>query len=525
MLRVFLYQISMLLVDPDELGLAPDSFERHLPDVVRRMVDPEDFVGFYAETEGASTCCPLMLTAMLLLQFRYDVSDRELVERCWRDLGWRHAIGLEHGKRPPSVRTVQRFREKILAIKGDNFLHRLSLELAVSDGLIDDVTLQTQDSTNTDCRGAVIDTFNLVATGIGQVIRTVASCLGRRAEELAEQWGLQRYLARSIKGQVDIDWNDEAARNALLTEEIRDADRLPKLVVELHVQLPSTVEVALALLAQVAHQDVEELDDGTFQIARGTTPGRVISITDPEARHGRKSSSKVIKGFKTHVQGTIDSQFVTGIVMTDASVHDSKPSPDLIKQSESYGLKPDEVVDDAAYGTGANIRECKKLGVDVLTKQGAPSNRGSLPKRDFDIDLERMEVRCPAGETSRRCTFVKAATNSEQRVPKFHFDKATCQACELREQCCGATAKGGNRTIKLSEYEPELQRIKAFNASGRATRVLRSRSAVERLIAHLVKMGMRHARFFGLHKTQLQAFMVAAAYNVQRYITLMVQRA
>jgi hypothetical protein len=390
-LRIFLYQLSMLLVDPDELGLAPDAFERHLPDIVRRMLSREDFDGIWAPTRrGAPTWCPLSLTAMLALQYRYNVSDRDLVERCWRDLAWRHAIGLEHGKRPPSVRSVQRFRSKLLDAKGNDYLMRLTLELARSEDLIGDARMQGMDSTNTDCRGAIIDTFNLVAAAIGQVVKKVARCLGRRAEDLAKQWELERYLSRSIKGRVSIDWSDAAARNALITEEIRDADRLPELVAGLGVVLPPDVQEALELLAQVSRQDVEELEGGTFAIARGTVSGRVISVTDAQARHGRKSSSKTINGFKTHVMGTLESQFVTGIVVTDAGVHDAKPSTELIEQGDTHGLEPGEAVADAAYGTGANVRACEQLGVDILTRQATVSRPGGLAKRDFAIDLDRM---------------------------------------------------------------------------------------------------------------------------------------
>ena len=127
-----------------------------------------------------------------------------------------------------------------------------------------------------------------------------------------------------------IDWNDEQARNALLTEEIRDTDRLTELVNELDVSLPPEVDDALVLMRTVARQDVEQQADGTSAIKRGTAKGRTISITDPEARHGRKSSSKVIKGFKTHVQGTIDSQFVVGIITLEAKR----------KREEKLGLAP-----------------------------------------------------------------------------------------------------------------------------------------------------------------------------------------
>jgi len=520
MLRFSLYQQSLDEVDPDAIGLEEDSFERHLPWLVCRLVSPEDFKGFYVEDQGAGTCCPLMLLAMLLLQFRYQVSDKELVRRCRRDLGWRYAIGLHGDKKPPSVTSVRRFRGKLRELKGEDFIFASSLRLAVDEGLLEDVELQGVDSTNTDCRGAVVDTFNLVATGIGQVLRKVAGCLGERAELLAARWDLATYLRRSIKGGASIDWSDESARNALLTTEIRDADRLAELVPSLGVRFPSEVEASLELLRRVARQDVEELPDGTFRIARGTRAGRVISISDPEARHGRKSSSKVINGFKTHVTGTLESQFTTGIKVTDAATHDAQPTGDLIDQTEANKVKPAELVGDAAYGTGANRRACQAKGVELRTKLPTPSHKGAFTKRDFDIDIEARQVTCPAGVTTTHCTMVKDPAGSTTRVPLFRFANQDCGPCAMRAQCGKTVVRNGYRTIALSVYERELQQAQAFHATSRAADVLKSRSAIERLISHLVRLGMRHARFFGMHMVQFQAFMVGAVYNLQRLLTL-----
>ena len=225
--------------------------------------------------------------------------------------------------------------------------------------------LQAVDSTNTNCRGAVIDTFNLVAAAIGRVIRVTARCLGRRPRDLARDWNLSRYMARSIKGTANIDWSDAKQRNELLTSEIRDADALLETVRELsrEVHLPAEIQQATELLQKVARQDVEGLEDGTFKIARGTASGRIISVSDPEARHGRKSASKTINGFKTHVVGTIESQFVTGIAITDAATHDAEPTGTLLDQTEAHDLRPDELVGDSAYGAGANIRDSAKLSL------------------------------------------------------------------------------------------------------------------------------------------------------------------
>ena len=523
MLRIRLCQISLLAVDPDSIKLADDSFERRLPDVLPRILPAEELADLYGKPDvGAPTCCPLQLTAMLLLQFRFDLSERELEERCRRDLGFRYAMALDAGAEPPSLRSLRRFRTRLVEVKGDDFLFKLSLRFAHAEGLLDDAALQAIDSTNTGCRGAVIDTFNLVSAGIRQVIRVVARSLGRPPEMLAREWDLSRYLGRGIKGVAQIDWADAKQRNALLTEEIEHAERIAAKVRELkaRVTLPDEVDEALTLLRQVARQDVEKLEDGTFRIAKGTTPGRVISVTDPEARHGRKSSSKVINGFKTHIIGTIKSQFVTGIAITDAGVHDAMPTVGLIEQTDRHGVKPREAVADGAYGTGANLRACSELAVDLYTRQGRPSSHGAIPKRDFAIDLDAVTVTCPQGHVATNPTSVVDGNGSDGRVSQFSFSKEQCQACPLKETCCAATAKGRNRTVRLSTHEVEHQKNRAFGETERGRAVLRSRSAVERLISHLVRMGMRNARFFTMKKVQLQAYLVAAAYNLQRVMTL-----
>jgi IS5 family transposase len=519
MLRTSFYQQSMLEVDPDEVGLRKDSFERGLRSLLPCLVSLEDFRAFHPHAMGAPTCCPLVLTAMLLLQFRFNLTDTQLIERCQRDLGFRYSLALPRGRPAPKVSSLRRFRTWVDEEKGPEWIFRLSLALARDEGLIADSDRQVVDSSDTDCRGAIIDTFNLIATAIHQVIRNVARCLACETSELAEKWGLSRYLARSIKGAAGIDWSSESERNALLTREIRDADRLPRLVAGLGVELPENIGEALELLAKVARQDVEDQPDGTFRIAKGTAPGRIVSMTDPEARHGRKSSSKAITGFKTHVEGTIESQFVTGIVITDAGMHDAKPTLDLIEQAADVGLKPKELLGDCAYGTGANRRACREAGVELRTKLPTPSHT-CFTKRDFRIDLASKEVTCPNGVTTTTYSEVKDPSGSGEMVPNFRFPKEVCQECPLRERCGSVTAKGRGRLIALSRYEAEIQESQRYNAMPEAKVTLKKRSAVERLISHLVRMGMRHARFFGMHRVQFQAYMTAAAYNLQRYITL-----
>lgn len=519
MLRSTFYQQSLLEVDPDELGLKPGSFERELRSALPKLVSLEDFRPLHPSAEGADTCDPLVLTGMLLLQYRFGLSDDDLIARCIRDLGFRHALALEKGVAPPKVASLKRFRAAMRKLKGPDWLHQQVLKLAAEAGQVSTDELQAIDSTNTDQRGATLDTFNLISAAIRAVVLAMAAHLNRDPRDLGREWAATRYLGRSLKGRVSINWSDESARNQLLTSEILDAARIAELVRQSVDPVPDDIAEAMELMRRVVEQDVERLPDGTYKVVHGTARGRIVSVTDPEARHGHKSSAKTITGFKTHVMGTVTSQFVTAIDVTSAEVHDSVPTPGLIAQAASVGLKPKDAVGDAAYGTGPNRRACNELGVTLHAKLPTPSP-GGFPKRDFGIDLAAMSVTCPGGETTTTYSMVKDPGGSTEKVPQFRFPPATCRACPLREQCAKATADGRGRLIALNRHEAEIQEAQRMNAEPGEKALLRRRSAVERLLAHLVRMGMRQARFFGLAMVQFQAFMTAAAYNLQRYMTL-----
>ena len=108
-------------------------------------------------------------------------------------------------------------------------------------------------------------------------------------------------------GKPRIAWDDEAARDELVTALVNDALALsaapdPEAITE---QGGKPAE-AVALLALVAGQDVEPAEgsdgtDGRWRIARKTAPDRVISTVDPDARHAHKTRERRQDGFKAHV--------------------------------------------------------------------------------------------------------------------------------------------------------------------------------------------------------------------------------
>ena len=78
-------------------------------------------------------------------------------------------------------------------------------------------------------RGAVNDTYNLLADGIVKLLRALAAVAKITVGEWAETQGYERYLAPAPRGEAAIDWSDCKARAALLAEIVADVDRLLEL--------------------------------------------------------------------------------------------------------------------------------------------------------------------------------------------------------------------------------------------------------------------------------------------------------
>ena len=85
------------------------------------------------------------------------------------------------------------------------------------------------DTTNILGRGAVRDTYNLLADGIVKLLRALSQVEGISVREWAQARGYERYLSSSVKGEAAIDWSDKRARTALLAGIVTDADRLLEL--------------------------------------------------------------------------------------------------------------------------------------------------------------------------------------------------------------------------------------------------------------------------------------------------------
>lgn len=148
------------------------------------------------------------------------------------------------------------------------------------------------------------------------------------------------------------------------------------------------------LLAQVTDQDVERDEDGRLRIRRGVAKNRIISVTDPEMRHGRKSKNKCFDGYKAHVGEEPETELITGVAVGQASEHDGE------RLSDVTDAGVDTLIGDGAYGAAEVRAKMSESGVRVVAPQGPSGGTGLFTKAVFHIDLDEQTCRCPAGITA-----------------------------------------------------------------------------------------------------------------------------
>jgi len=368
---------------------------------------------------------------------------------------------------------------------------------------------------------ATLDTVSLVRGGIRGLLRALPAELAAQVRA-----GLRRNDDYATAGKPTCDWDDPAAREELVDVLFRDGYRA--LFALRGAQLGPDAAQAAELLATVIGQDIQETPDGRFVIAEGVAPDRVISLADPEARHGHQTAAHGFDGYKGHIASDPDSEIITAAEIGPANGGDAAMAEALLADLPASGPAGQSATEatagldlapvpaaygDSAYGTGAVLAHLDGRSITAMTKvPPLVAPRGRFAKDRFTIDLAAGTVTCPARLTV-------AITPRPGGGGLARFGRA-CQVCPLASAC--TTSRSG-RTITIHRHEALLararqrQRDPAWRADYRATR-----PKVERKLAHLLRRrhGGRRARMRGRQRVGQDWRLLAAAVNLARLATL-----
>ena len=503
-----------------------DTFYGLLASLRGQLFSDDDFAEIYCPDNGRDSVPPSLLATALLLQTYDKVSDAEAKARADFDIRWKVALGIEIEDRPFAKSTLQLFRAQLILHDKVREVFESSLRLARQSGYLKKRGMRVAlDTTYILGRGAVKDTYNLLADGIVKLLRALAAVANIAVGEWAEAQGYERYFGSSIKGEATIDWSDRKARAALLGEIVADADRLLELARQAWVELPEdsgqrqSIVDGAELLGQLLLQDVERKsgDGDAADDDDGVSKDRMLSVHDPELRHGHKSSRRRFNGHKAAIVVDTDSQLITAVDVLPGNAPDNLGALELVEQSEaSTGSVVEEAMGDAAYGDGGTRQTFADAGRRLVAKVPGRPDRKHFPKHDFHLDLAAGSCTCPAGQVTHAIVPAGKRTDRSGRVYRlqaFQFDGAVCGVCPLRPQCIAAQGRQGRRVL-IHPQEGMLQQARALQQSADYDEYRARRVVVEHRLARLVQLGIRQARYFGRVKTKFQLYLAATVANL-----------
>lgn len=493
-----------------------DSFYGRMAAVSDVLFRDDDLRDMYDPANGRPSIPPSLMSGVLLLQFHDDVSDGEAVQCLQFDLRWQVALNLPTDFPGFDPSSVTYFRQRLIEHQKERYAFDRFIKVGRTAGFIPDgVTLLT-DTTRAKGGGAVQDTYTLLRKGIRKLLKELGYAVPNKQRGLAPE--TQRLVATYLEQdrKAKIDWADPVQRAAQLQVLFQDAEA----ALDLAIERSDDAEVrAIAwLLVKIMGDDLKQDDQGRQRIAEGTAPDRIISITDPEMRHGRKSSAQRFDGFKVSVSTEQTSELIVDIADIPATGSDGQQlMPTIARVEQQTGVTVAQVLGDGAYGSGENRALCathQVHPVDLVAPLAVP-NDPAVDKSAFAIDLTAQTATCPQGHT------VAAQTGSPKLgLPtlSFTFPRATCEACSLFERC--VKSKTAGRTVGTHPYESYLQAARQHQLTDDFKTIYPLRSAIERKQAELVQHGLRDTRYRGHLKRQLQRLWTAAAVNLKRLFKL-----
>jgi hypothetical protein len=457
---------------------------------------------------GSSPTPPALLCLVVLLQAYVQASDAEAVELALMDARWQMVLDCLGTTDPPFCQAcLQQFRERLIAHDMDRRLLEATVDLAKKTeefgwkNLPKDLRIGV-DSRPLSGAGRVEDIFNLLGHAARKIAETASLLLEIDYVVLCRDAGIPLLLAPSIKAGLDVDWSDDKQKTAALNELDRQVNSLTEWVQN---HMSGELKPLLQLLARVKNQNLHTRADGTVQKREGVAPDRVISIEDPEMRHGRKSKSKRFNGYKEHVAADMDTKLVLACSVTPANAPEANAGVEIREELKRQDVSIGELDIDRGYITSVLVEYTHECGGEVVCKPWSVGKNKSafFTKDDFHMDFRSKTITCPNGETE---PFVLGQT--------VHFDLDACESCAFRERCTSSGLDSG-RSVHIAQDEKHQRdsRDMLKTKTGRAR--FRQRTPIEHRLAHIANRKGPRARYWGARKNLFDLRRTAAVQNLE----------
>jgi len=244
---------------------------------------------------------------------------------------------------------------------------------------------------------------------------------------------------------------------------------------------------------------------------------KAMSPVDPTAAWTSRGRNKVMFGYSLNYLIDMENAVIVDVEATPTRISkEVEATGTMIERTEQrFGLKPDHLAGDVAYGTGKMLGWLVERGIEphVPVWDKGKRDDGSLSRKDFTFNPVTDVYVCPKGATLKT-----TGTVHEGKTFLYRSSKRDCDPCPLKSKCCPRTA---SRKIPRDVNEAARDHARSLNGSDAYNQSARDRKKIERLFGEAKRnMAMTRLRLRGLSGAKDEFLLTATVQNLKRLAKL-----
>jgi hypothetical protein len=268
------------------------------------------------------------------------------------------------------------------------------------------------------------------------------------------------------------------------------------------------------LARRAIREFVEALESENPPINPDQAP-KAMSPSDPCAAWTTRGRHKVMFGYSLNYLMDMEAGVILDVEATPTRITKEVIATETMidRMEDRFGLKPDRIAGDVAYGTGKMLAWL--LGREIVPHipvkdQSEVAADGKFPRADFAYDAERNLYVCPNGKELKT-----SGTPHGGTTLKYIAKRSDCGQCPLKPEC----TTGRERRIDRDVNEParDIARSLAGTEPYRQSAV--ERKKIEALFGEVKNvLGLTRLRLRGLTGAHDEFLLAATVQNLKRLV-------
>jgi transposase len=242
---------------------------------------------------------------------------------------------------------------------------------------------------------------------------------------------------------------------------------------------------------------------------------KAISPVDPSAAWTSRGRNKVMFGYSLNYLIDMENAVIVDVEATPTRISKEVEATEtmLERAQDRFGLKPDHIAGDVAYGTGKMLGWLVGRGIapHVPVWDKGKRDDDSLSRDDFTFDRDSDVYVCPKGAPLKT-----TGTIHDGKTLLYRSSKHDCDRCPLKPKCC---PRSPSRKIPRDINEAARDHARSLYGSDVYNQSARDRKKIERLFGEAKRnMAMTRLRLRGLSGAKDEFLLTATVQNLKRLI-------